>query len=310
MTHDDSANFMEEHSPGHISVLCKELSERISVPTDGLVVDATIGHGGHSRLFGSQLGPEGKILGLDVDPNCILRAHSITSVLACEVVLVRANFSLLREVMNDHGLDRADLILADLGFCSAQLGDDKRGLSFQADMPLDMRLDDRLSVTAADLVNQLDAESLANLIYEYGQDRASRRIARFLVEARGRQKITSTAQLAEIVRRALRRSGRRGRERIDPATRTFQALRIAVNHELENLETLLKSAPGLLKPGGFLAVISFHSLEYRLVKNDFRQNKSDGIYEILTKKPIEAGAEETAVNPRSRSAKLRIAQRI
>lgn len=310
MTHNGSADDREWNPPSHISVLCGELTEWIRLPTDGRIVDATIGHGGHSRLFGNLLGPEGMILGLDVDPKCIERAQSITSRLACKVILVRENFSRLPDVMAEKGLTQADLIFADLGFCSAQLEDDTRGLSFQAAMPLDMRLDDRLKTTAADLVNHLDCESLANLIYQYGEDRASRRIARFLVESRQRQKITSTDQLAEIVRKALRRPGRRTTERIDPATRTFQALRIAVNHELENLEILLAAAPNLLKKGGFIAIISFHSLEDRLVKKNFRQNKSNGIYEVLTKKPIEAGAEERAANPRSRSAKLRIAQRL
>jgi 16S rRNA (cytosine1402-N4)-methyltransferase len=310
MTHNGSANDHEGSSPGHKSVLCKELAEWIRLPTDGRVVDATIGHGGHSRLFGNLLGPEGMILGLDVDPKCIEGAQSNLSRLACKVVLVRENFARLPEIMKQNGMEQADLIIADLGFCSAQLEDETRGLSFQADMPLDMRLDDRLKTTAADLVNRLDADSLADLIYQYGEDRASRRIARFIVEARQRQKITSTAQLAEIVRRALYRPGKRVSQRIDPATRTFQALRIAVNHELENLELLLAAAPHLIKKGGFLAMISFHSLEDRLVKTNFRQNKSDGIYEILTKKPIEAGAEEKAANPRSRSAKLRIAQHL
>ena len=310
MTHDGSVDFTDEHSPSHIPVLCHELTEWIRVPRDGLVVDATIGHGGHSRLFGQQLGPEGKILGLDVDPKNIERAQQKLKCLSCQVVTVRENFVRLAEVMQRQGLGQADVIIADLGFCSAQLEDGTKGLSFQADMPLDMRLDDRLETTAADLVNRLDAESLANLIYQYGEDRASRRIARFIVEARQRQKITSTAQLAQIVRRALHRPGRRSNQRIDPATRTFQALRIAVNHELENLGILLKTAPGLLKTGGMIAVISFHSLEDRQVKTNFRQNKIDGIYKILTKKPIEAGAEEAAANPRSRSAKLRIAQRM
>jgi 16S rRNA (cytosine1402-N4)-methyltransferase len=250
------------------------------------------------------------ILGLDVDPKCIERAQSNVSRLACKVILVRESFARLPEVMKENGLEQADLILADLGFCSAQLEDSEKGLSFQADMPLDMRLDDRLKTTAADLVNRLDADSLADLIYRFGEDRASRRIARFIVQARQRQKITSTVQLAEIVRKALYRPGKRVSQRIDPATRTFQALRIAVNHELENLERFLAFAPNLLKKGGFLAIISFHSLEDRLVKTNFRQNKSDGIYEILTKKPIESGGQERVANPRSRSAKLRIAVRL
>ncbi|HPY76593.1 MAG TPA: 16S rRNA (cytosine(1402)-N(4))-methyltransferase RsmH [Anaerohalosphaeraceae bacterium] len=310
MTHKDLANDHEGSSPSHKSVLCEALTEWIRLPTDGRIVDGTVGHGGHSRLFGSMLGPEGMILGLDVDPKSIERAQFNLSRLACKVILVRENFARLPEAMKKNGLDQADLIFADLGFCSAQLEDVSKGLSFGSDMPLDMRLDDRLKTTAADLVNRLDVDALADLIYRYGEDRASRRIARFIAQARQGQKITSTAQLAEIVRKALYRPGKRVLQRIDPATRTFQALRIAVNSELENLEILLANAPDLLKQGGYLAIISFHSLEDRLVKANFRKNKSDGIYEILTKKPLEAGGEEKAANPRSRSAKLRIAKRL
>jgi 16S rRNA (cytosine1402-N4)-methyltransferase len=310
MTHNDWANLREDYSPSHIPVLCKELVEHIRLPKDGLVVDTTIGSGGHSRLFGAQLGPEGMILALDVDPKCIQRAQVNLSGLACKVVLVRENFAKLPEVMKEHGLAKADFILADLGFCSAQMEDPERGLSFQSDMPLDMRLDDRLTVTAADLVNQLDENKLADLIYKYGEDRASRRIARFIVQARQRQKIATTGQLALIVKKALSRPGRRPGGRIDPATRTFQALRIAVNRELECLESLLEDAPNLLQPGGFFAVISFHSLEDRLVKNNFRKNKMEQVYTILTPKPLTAAREEQMANPRSRSAKLRIAQRV
>ncbi len=310
MTQNSWTNLTEADSSGHIPVLCKELVERIRLSRDGKVVDATVGSGGHSRLFGAQLGPEGMILGLDVDPKCIKRAQSNTNGLPCRMVWVRENFARLPDVMKEHRLEQADLILADLGICSAQIEDPDRGLSFQSDMPLDMRLDERLTVTAADLVNELDEKALADLIYNFGQDRASRRIARFIVQARQRQKITTTAQLAHIVRNALSKPKWKKTERIDPATRTFQALRIAVNRELDCLETLLEQAPNLLKTGGYIAVISFHSLEDRIVKNNFRKNKMKGVYNILTPKPITPGAEERAANPRSRSAKLRIAQRL
>jgi 16S rRNA (cytosine1402-N4)-methyltransferase len=200
-----------------------------------------------------------------------------------------------------------DLILADLGFCSGQLEDPDRGLSFQKAMPLDMRLDDRLRTTAADLVNTLSQTELADLIYEYGQDRASRKIARFIVQQRTQKKLETTTELAALVSRALKQPPRPGR--IHPATRTFQALRIAVNRELDSLDTLLADAPDMLKPGGFIAIISFHSLEDGRVKWNFRQNKADGIYDILTKKPIVATREEIARNPRARSAKLRVAKR-
>ncbi len=292
----------------HVPVLVEPLLERICLPTDGILVDATVGHGGHSRLLGRELGPAGRLLGLDVDQHSIQRAFLTLRDLACRVELIRANFDRIAEVLAERGIDKVDMILADLGICSAQLEDTRRGLSFQRAMPLDMRLDDRLGTTAADLVNRLSQKELADVIYHYGQDRASRRIARFIVEHRKRQKLTTTAELAAVVARAVK-SPPRG-HKIHPATRTFQALRIAVNDELNRLRALLDAAPGLLKPGGMIAVISFHSLEDGIVKHDFRQNKVQGVYEVLTKKPIQPTRDETAQNPRSRSAKLRIAKRL
>lgn len=290
----------------HVPVLTEPLLEWIQIPTDGIMVDTTVGHGGHSRLFGRMLGPEGVLLGLDVDRNSIHRAQSFLSDLSCTVILQRSNFAEISTVLSQQGIDGADLILADLGFCSGQIDDPDRGLSFQKPMPLDMRLDDRLSTTAADLVNRLSQKELADLIFKYGQDRASRRIARFIVQQRSVKKFTTTTELAMLIAKALKRPGKSNR--IHPATRTFQALRIAVNHELENLDTLLAAAPGLLNPEGYIAVISFHSLEDGRVKTNFRQNKADGLYEILTKKPITATQDEIARNPRARSAKLRIAK--
>ena len=291
----------------HVPVLTEPLFERIQLPTDGIMVDATVGHGGHSLHFGRQLGPSGVLLGLDVDQNSIQRAQNILSGLACRVVLLRENFARMDDILTQQGIDKVDLILADLGFCSGQLEDADRGLSFQTPQPLDMRLDDRLTTTAADLVNRLSQKDLADVIYEFGQDRASRRIARFIVQQRSVKKFTTTTELAALIARALWRPGKP--PRIHPATRTFQALRIAVNRELESLDALLDAAPERLKPGGTIAIISFHSLEDGRVKANFRHNKSEGLYEILTKKPITASQDEIARNPRARSAKLRIAKR-
>jgi len=293
----------------HIPVLAKTLAEQINLPSDGVMVDATIGQGGHSFLFGQTLGPEGVIIGLDVDENSIQRAQARLNDLACKVIFIKSNFSQINEQVNSQGIKGVDFILADLGVCSAQLADIEMGLSFLHDMPLDMRIDKRLETTAADIVNKTSEKSLADLIYEFGQDRASRRISRFIVRSRQRRQIVTTGQLAAIVCKALARPGRKRRERIHPATRTFQALRIAVNNELENLKKLLGSAPELLNENGHIAVISFHSLEDKLVKDDFKQNKSEGIYRIITKKPIVATRDEIADNRRARSAKLRIAQK-
>jgi 16S rRNA (cytosine1402-N4)-methyltransferase len=293
----------------HIPVLAKTLAERIKLPPDGVMVDATIGHGGHSLLLGTALGPEAVIVGMDIDQNAVQRAHAILQPLACKVIIIHSNFSQIREQLQNLGMEKVHLILADLGLCSAQLADAGFGLSFQANMPLDMRIDKRLKRTAADIVNETDEESLADLIYEFGQDRASRRIARFIVQERQTEPITTTGRLSEIVCRALRRKGGNRRSRMHPATRTFQALRIAVNDEMENLKRLLTSAPKLLNKNGYVAIISYHSLEDRLVKRDFLQNAKAGIYRIVTKKPIVPTREEIKENRRARSAKLRIAQR-
>lgn len=294
-----------EHTP----VLAGTLAEQITLPSDGVMVDATIGQGGHSLLLGKTLGPEAVVVGLDVDTNAVRRAQINLKELACKVILVNSNFSRIDEELAGQGIKKVDFILADLGVSSVQLGDAEFGLSFQTNMPLDMRIDKRLKRTAADIVNKSDEKSLADLIYNFGQDRASRRIARFIVRQREIEPINTTGQLAQIVCRAFGKIQRGRRSRIHPATRTFQALRIAVNDELENLKKLLASAPDLLNKNGYIAVISFHSLEDRLVKSDFRQNGKSGIYRIVTKKPIVPTQEEIKENRRARSAKLRIAQK-
>ena len=282
----------------HIPVLAGKLAEQIILPPDGVMVDATIGHGGHSYLFGQTLGPHGVIIGLDVDPKAIQKAESRLKGLICKVILHHCNFSQIIEQIHKQGIDKVDFILADLGLCAAQLADPEFGLSFQQDMPLDMSIDKRLKTTDADIIGKSDVKSLADLIYQFGEDRASRRIARFIVQHRKEKPITTTGELAAVVCKALGQPGQRRKSKIHPATRTFQALRIAVNNELESLQSLLASAVQLLKKNGFVAVISYQSLEDRLVKHNFKQKERDGVYRIITKKPIVA-----------RSAKLRIAQR-
>ncbi|MHC4657111.1 MAG: 16S rRNA (cytosine(1402)-N(4))-methyltransferase RsmH [Planctomycetota bacterium] len=294
----------------HIPVLARTLVEQINLPRDGVMVDATIGQGGHSLLFGKTLGPDGVIIALDVDKKSIQGAQIRLKDLSCKVIFINANFSEISERVREQGFEKADFILADLGVCSGQLADSEIGLSFQTNMPLDMRIDQRIKSNAADIVNKADQKSLADLIYKFGQERGSRRIARFIVRERQSRPIATTGQLAAIVCRALGQPGRRRKSRIHPATRTFQALRIAVNKELENLERLLLSASGLLAKQGRIAVISFHSLEDRLVKSNFKANEKDGVYKIITKKPIVPSREEIGRNQRARSAKLRIAERL
>lgn len=301
----------QDPSIEHVPVLADILPRLINLPKDGIMVDATTGHGGHSYLFGKQLGPGGLILGLDVDKNCISRAQEKLNSLSCRVLLVRENFSQVAEVMANNGIEKVDFILADLGFCSGQLTDPSKGLSFQENMPLDMRLDNRRRVTAADIVNNEKEENLANLIFEYGEERASRRIARFIVEFRRSQPITTTSQLAAIICKALNQPVRgRRQQKVHPATKTFQALRIAVNDELGSLEKLLADSPSLLNENGLISIISFHSLEDRIVKVNFKENEAKGFYEIVTKKPIVPLRQEVISNPRARSSKLRIARRI
>ena len=287
-------------------MLAKSLVEQIAIPPDGVMVDATIGQGGHSYLLAGEMTAEGTLLGIDFDADSIERACRNLSSLDCRLILVRGNFAELPKHMAEHGLKRADFILADLGICSAQIEDEKTGMSFQKDMPLDMRLDKSLNTNAADIVNSMEENSLADLIYEFGQERASRKIAANIVHYRRKQRIKTTGQLAGIIRNAL---GRR-HAKIHPATRTFQALRIAVNNEMENLERLLEAAPDLLNSAGRIAIISFHSLEDRRVKVNFRENSKKAIYELINKKPISPDRDELAENPRAISAKLRIAAKV
>lgn len=299
-----------DNTPAEHTPVLAEFVAGITLKENAVVVDATLGLGGHSKIFAKSLSKDGILIGFDVDPNSLAGAKKSLADVSCKVMFVRENFANVSAVLRQNGIEKADLIFADLGFCSAQLTDHGKGLSFNEDAKLDMRLDDRLSITAADIVNSRDEKGLADLIYNLGQERASRKIARSIIFARDKKRIDSTSELVNIICRALKCNPDSRRSRIHPATKTFQALRIAVNSELENLQTLLSSAPTILAKDGKIVVISFHSLEDRIVKNDFRQKKADGIYEIATKKPVVAEFDEIRQNPRSRSAKLRMAIKI
>ncbi len=301
---------MTEESPGHVPVLTREVRELLSPREGEIVVDATVGLGGHARMLGEAVGGTGRLVGLDVDPACLERAAAALADLPCRVDLRQANFAELPEVLAELKIERVDVLFADLGVSSFQLDDPARGFSFQRDGPLDMRMDPRLTETAADLINRLKEKELADLLYEHAQEMSSRRIARALCAARRDKRITRTQELVEIVAKAVRVDPASRKSRIHPATRTFQALRIAVNRERESLEALLAAAPGLLAPGGRFGVISFHSGEDKPVKLDFRKRKSEGRYEILTKRPVTASEAERAANPRARSAKLRVVRRL
>jgi 16S rRNA (cytosine1402-N4)-methyltransferase len=283
----------------HVPVLFQTVIEYLAPRDGGRYIDATLGAGGHAAGILDASAPTGRLLGLDADPAALAVATENLARYGERARLVHSNFENLNAIAAARGFASADGIVLDLGLSSMQLGDAARGFSFLTDGALDMRFNLDDATTAAALVNALGEKELADLIFEYGEERASRRIARAIVHARP---LNTTKQLADVIERAL---GRRGR--IHPATRTFQALRIAVNRELAVLDHVLPQVVETLKPGGHAAVISFHSLEDRRVKNFFRS--SDQL-RVLTKHPIRPTDEEIAANPRSRSAKLRVAERI
>ena len=295
-------------TPRHVPVLSKEVLEFLSVRPGGVVVDATLGLGGHSAEIARRLGGSGRLICFDRDPQAMQlgqqRLQAVANELGAKMPalqFVTRPFSELAEVIAPGSLDG---LLADFGVSSLQLDEAHRGFSFRTEGPLDMRMDTRSGVTAEQVVNEAGEEELANLIYEFGEERRSRRIARAIVRARP---IVTTAQLAAVISAVAH--SMKG-DKIHPATRTFQALRIHVNDELGEIQTLLRSAGSRMKPGGRIVLISFHSLEDRLVKDAFREAGRTGELRTLTKKPVTATAEEERQNPRSRSAKLRAAQKV
>jgi 16S rRNA (cytosine1402-N4)-methyltransferase len=291
----------------HVPVLSKEAIDFLAIPRGGTCIDCTVGLGGHSFEIAKRLGAPGHLIGVDKDPAALEIAEKRLTAEGHEdwpkVELVHGSFA---EVATDQPPRSLDGMLADLGVSSLQFDSAARGFSFQADAPLDMRMNTMSGRTAEQVVNHLDERELADVIYEFGEERRSRRIARAIVRSRP---IRSTAHLAEVISAAARPM-KSGKHRIHPATLTFQALRIFVNRELDDLRELLEAAPQKLKPGGRIVIISFHSLEDRIVKDAFREGAKQGYYELLTKKPVTASEEEVDRNPRSRSAKLRAAQRV
>ncbi len=295
-------------NPQHVPVLLDQVLDLLKVRPGGTYVDATLGLAGHSSAIARRLGPQGTLIAFDRDPQALELATATLDALRGElgdrmptVRIIPRAFSAAAEEIAPASLDG---LLADFGVSSLQLDAAHRGFSFRHDAPLDMRMDTRSGETAEQVVNQADEEDLANLIYEFGEERRSRRIARAIVRARP---ITTTAELARVVSAAA--PAMKG-DKLHPATLTFQALRIRVNDELGEIRSLLKSAPSLIRPGGRLAVISFHSLEDRLAKDALRDGAQQGIWNVITRKPVVADEEEIRRNPRSRSAKLRVAERL
>ncbi len=301
---------MVDEPIGHTPVLPHEVCELLAVQSSDTVVDATVGLGGHARLFADSLDSTGRLICLDVDPANLERARANLGDRSCRVEFIHANFAELPRVLGSIGLDRVDVLLADLGVSSTQLDDGERGFSFMRDGPLDMRMDPRLATTVADLVNRLKERDLADVLFYNAQEMRSRRIAKLICNERRNSRITTTGRLAEMVARAQGINPSSHKAKIHPATRTFMALRMAVNDEIPNLETLLKDAPAVLNPDGRFGVIAFHSVEDKAVKLDFRKRKTEQVYQVLTKKPVTAGDEERRANPRARSAKLRAVRRL
>ncbi len=311
----------DPHGAAHVPVLRDEVLALLQIRSGSTAIDGTLGAGGHTHALLDRSAPDGKVLGMDADPAALRRTRRLlaTAIAEGRLVLVQAPFAAMESTAHSYGFDQVDQILLDLGVSSFQLETPERGFSFAFDGPLDMRFDPTQGVSAAEIVNTWPEDELAALIYRYGEERRSRAIARQIAR---RRPIESTGQLAAVVERAV--GGRRG-SRTHPATQTFQALRIAVNGELEQLEAVLPQALRLLQPGGRLAVISFHSLEDRIVKqwmaHEARTRTPDPFHpqggtphtprlRIVTRKPVTAQEAEVQANPRSRSAKLRVAERL
>jgi 16S rRNA (cytosine1402-N4)-methyltransferase len=292
---------MPKPLPIHVPVLPREVLAALEPRPGMILVDGTLGGGGHTRLLAEKLENQGYVLALDRDPAALAAAER--NLAGFPVKIAQANFCDLAGVLDELEVQAVDGVLFDLGLSSDQLADESRGFSFDAEGELDLRFNPEEGEPAWKLLGRLEEREIADLIYKFGEERFSRRIARRIIEAQATGPLKSVKEFAALVRRCVPRSPK---ERIDPATRTFQALRIAVNRELESLELALARIPSRLKPGGKFAIISFHSLEDRLVKEAFR---SDLRLQPLTKKPIVASEEEIASNPRARSAKLRVAAR-
>lgn len=309
----------------HVSVMLQECLDALAIKPSGIYVDGTLGGAGHSGEIGRRLSSLGSLIGIDRDEVAIQRAQTRLNQmnLSCNVSIVRDHFSNLRNILLDLQVDHIDGLLLDLGVSSFQLDEAERGFSYMQDGPLDMRMDQRETLTAKEIVNTYSEEELTWLIREYGEEKWAKRVASFIVQARQQETIESSSRLVEIIKQAIPAKARK--EGPHPAKRTFQAIRMEVNQELQQVDRTLETAAKLLSPGGRIAVISFHSLEDRLVKNTFKRLSIScvcppefpecrcqqvPILKLVTRKPLLPSADEVDQNPRSRSAKLRVAERI
>jgi 16S rRNA (cytosine1402-N4)-methyltransferase len=303
---EEDESFMEEYL--HHPVMSREVLSLLDLRAGMTVVDGTVGLGGHALGLLEKILPGGRLIGLDKDAEALENARKNLKAFAKSCFLVHEDFRHLERVLKERGISRVDAVLFDLGVSSYQLDDPGRGFSIKNDGPLDMRMDRKGFISAYDLLNNLTEEEISSILWKFGQERFSRRIAHNIVAARSRSPISSTKQLAQLVADAVPYKMRF--YRIHPATRTFQALRIAVNRELDALEEGAKNAAGVLKKGGRLCVISFHSLEDKIVKENFRALVKTGNYRLVFKKILQPSQEEILSNPRSRSAKMRLIERV
>jgi len=293
----------------HAPVMLKEAVDLLNPHAGGIYVDCTLGGGGHAKEILSRIGERGHLIAFDKDRHAIERSQKVLAPYLNRVTIVHRDYRFLAEVLRELEIAEVDGILFDLGVSSYQVLEPERGFSYNYDAPLDMRMDDSSATTAADLVNTLSEKELGDIIYRFGEERWARRIASFIVEQRKKAPINTTGQLTQIIKAAIPAAARR--KGPHPARRTFMALRIAVNDELSGIEEGLRAGISFLKPGGRIVVISFHSLEDRIVKRIFREYaaSSQKILQILTKKPLVPSEQEVLVNPRSRSAKIRAAEK-
>jgi len=294
----------------HIPVMLHEVIDYLDPKPGQIIVDATLGTGGHSLEILKRITPGGRLIGIDRDEDSLGICRKRLSEFSGNCEFVHANFVDLDQVLEKLDIDKIDGIVFDLGISTYQLKDVERGFSFQEEGPLDMRLDKSSYISAYDLVNNLNENEISHMLWSFGQERWHNRIAHLVIEERRNQPISTTKQLANLVMRAIPHRYRRGYYRIHPATRTFQAVRIAVNRELEILESAIKKAAAILRKQAKICVISFHSLEDRAIKHTFRALKAEGLIDIVTAKPMTPAPSEVAANPSSRSSKFRVAERI
>ena len=297
-----------EKSYSHNPVLTREVISFLNPAPGQIIVDATIGGAGHSAEILQRIIPGGMLIGIDRDEETLRLASERLKPFEGSFKLVNKNFKYLKEVLKDIGVEKVNGIIFDLGISSIQMEAWQRGFSIKNDGPLDMRMDRNQALTAKDLVNRLSEMELSDTIRELGEERFHRRIAKRIVEERKKKEISTTAELTDVILRSIPYS--RNKYKIHPATRTFQALRIRVNDELGAISQALRESPDVLQRGARVCVISFHSLEDRIVKNRFKEFKANGVFNVLTKKPLTADENELACNPRSRSAKLRVGERL